>query len=390
VRTIGVVTTSRADYGHYVPLLRAIQSDPELRLKLLVSGMHLCPEFGLTVREIAADGFPIEAEINALLASDSPEAIAKSMGIAVLGFAQAFATLQPEILVVLGDRFEMHAAAVAALPFKIPVAHISGGDITEGAIDDPLRHSITKLSHLHFVAGDEQAGRVHQMGEEPWRISVTGELSLDVIKSNRRLSAAEMHEKFGIEVDRPFLLVTYHPVTLEYEDTGRQIKELLSALTMLQMPVVFTLPNADTAGRLIASEIRNYVATKRGSWLVDSLGQTGYISAMALAAAMVGNSSSGIIEAASFELPVVNIGNRQRGRLRARNVIDCGYSCEEIVAAARNALSSEFRNTLRGLTNPYGSGDAAARIVQKLKAVSLGESFIKKRFLACATPSSTF
>lgn len=200
MRTIGVVSTSRADYSHYRPLLRAILEDPELRLHLLVSGMHLVPEFGLTVKEIESDGFPVAARIETLLGSDTPDAIGKSMGLAVIGFAQAFAAFLPDILVLLGDRFEMHAAGLAALPFKLPVAHIGGGDVTEGAIDESLRHSLTKLSHLHFVSGGEQQARILQMGEEPWRVLVTGELSLDVIHSTPRLSAQEMKTRFGIRI----------------------------------------------------------------------------------------------------------------------------------------------------------------------------------------------
>ncbi len=324
MRTIGVVSTSRADYSHYRPLLRAILEDPELRLHLLVSGMHLVPEFGLTVKEIESDGFPVAARIETLLGSDTPDAIGKSMGLAVIGFAQAFAAFLPDILVLLGDRFEMHAAGLAALPFKLPVAHIGGGDVTEGAIDESLRHSLTKLSHLHFVSGGEQQARILQMGEEPWRVLVTGELSLDVIHSTPRLSAQEMKTRFGIRIDRPFLIATYHPVTLEYEKTGEQIAQFLAALDEIGMPVLFTVPNADTAHRVIATAIQDYIASHPESRLVESLGPAGFFTSMSLAAAMAGNSSSGIIEAASFALPVINIGSRQRGRLRARNVIDCG------------------------------------------------------------------
>jgi UDP-hydrolysing UDP-N-acetyl-D-glucosamine 2-epimerase len=343
--------------------------------------MHLVPEFGLTVQSIERDGFPIAARIEMLLGSDTPVAIAKSMGLGVIGFAQAFSTERPDILVVLGDRFEMHAAALAALPFNVPVAHIGGGDVTEGAIDECLRHSITKLSHLHFVASDEQEQRILQMGEEPWRVFVSGALSLDLVRSSSLSSASEMEGKFGFKFDRSFLLVTYHPVTLEYADTGQQIQQFLAALVELDMPVLFTAPNADTAGRIIANAIKEYVAAHPASGLVASLGMMGYFTAMSLCAAMVGNSSSGIIEAASFEAPVVNIGTRQSGRLRGSNVIDCGYSSAEIVAAVRQALKGEFRASLRGLTNPYDTGDASARIVQQLKTVVVDDKLIRKRFV---------
>jgi UDP-N-acetylglucosamine 2-epimerase (non-hydrolysing)/GDP/UDP-N,N'-diacetylbacillosamine 2-epimerase (hydrolysing) len=381
VRTIGVVSTSRADYSYYLPLLRAITEDPELRLHLLVSGMHLVPEFGLTVKAIEADGFPIAARIETLVASDTPEAIGKSMGLAVIGFAQAFAAFRPDVLVVLGDRFEMHAAGLAALPYKLPVAHIGGGDVTEGAIDESLRHSLTKLSHLHFVAGAEQQARILQMGEEPWRVFVTGELSLDVIHTTPRLSAEEMAARFGVQLDRPFLLATYHPVTLEYEKTGEQIAQFLAALDEIGMLVLFTAPNADTAGRLIATAIQEYVADHTGSRLVESLGAEGFYTCMSMASAMVGNSSSGLIEATSFELPVVNVGNRQHGRVRARNIIDCGDTQPQIVAALKQALKPEFRTSLRGLKNPYGTGTAAAQIVHQLKNISIDEKLICKRFV---------
>ncbi len=386
MRTIAVVTTSRADYNCYLPLLRAITGDPELRLQLLVSGMHLVPEFGMTVRAIEADGLPIAARIESVLGSDTPEGISKSMGLTILGFAQCLAGLRPDILLVHGDRYEMHAAGLAALPFKIPVAHLGGGDITEGAIDDALRHSLTKLSHLHFVANRQQQARVCQMGEEPWRVFVTGEPALDLVHSTPKLSAQQMQERFGFRFDRPFLLVTYHPVTLEYEKTAEHIREFLAALHDCGLPVLFTAPNADTAGRLVAETIREYIACHADAHLVESLGTTGFFTAMSMASAMAGNSSSGIIEAASFELPVVNVGIRQQGRLRARNVIDCGDSRSEVLAALHAALRPEFRASLRGIVNPYGSGTASATVVHQLKTIPLDARLIVKRFTQIVSP----
>ena len=381
MRTIGVVTTSRADYSHYLPLLKAVSQDPELRLELIVSGMHLVPEFGLTVREIEADGFPIAAKVETLLGSDTPEAIAKSMGLAVIGFAQLFVANRPDILVVLGDRFEMHAAALAILPFNVPVAHIGGGDVTEGAIDESLRHGITKLSHLHFVASQQQEQRVLQMGEESWRVAVTGELSLDLVHSLPKIPVEEMDRMFHFSFGHPFLLVTYHPVTLEYECAAKQIEQLLTALNETNMPVIFTAPNADTAGRIIARAIHEYVDSHSSCQLVANMGAAGYFTAMSLAAAMIGNSSSGVIEAASFKLPVVNIGKRQRGRLRGRNVIDCDCFSGEIVPSIKKAISGEFRASLEDLTNPYGTGDASARIVQHLNSLPAHNTLLFKRFV---------
>lgn len=380
LRTIGVVTGGRADYGIYRPLLRAIQKDPGLKLCVIATGMHLSPEFGLTAGAIEDDGFNVDERVESLLSSDTPEGIAKSMGLGTVGFAQLFGHRLPDILVVLGDRFEMHAAAVAALPFKIPIAHIHGGEITEGAIDDALRHSMTKLSHLHFVAAKTYADRLIQMGEEPWRVTVAGALSLDNIQSMRLLGRDELEDKLGMSLENAPLMITFHPVTLEYEKTEWQVSQLLHALESVNGPVVFSIPNADTNGRIIVERFRAFVKDRPNACLVENLGTDAYFSLMKIAAAMAGNSSSGIIEAASFQLPVVNIGNRQSGRIRARNVIDTGYHSEEILTGIQKALSAEFRLELAGLANPYGNDHAAEKILGVLRDVELGEKLIRKRF----------
>jgi UDP-hydrolysing UDP-N-acetyl-D-glucosamine 2-epimerase len=380
VRTIGVVTVARSDYGIYLPILRKIQADPDLRLHLFVSGMHLSPEFGLTVRAIEADGFDVGERIEMLLSSDSPEGIAKSIGLGMIGFAQAYAQHCPDIMLVLGDRFEMYAAAVAALPFKIPVAHVHGGEITQGAIDDALRHSITKLSHLHFVAAETYARRVAQLGEEPWRITVSGAPSLDNLHTIRLLSLDELEARYGLCFQPRPLLATFHPVTLEYGQTEWQVGELLAALDDAGLPVVFTLPNADTGGRIIQRMIAEYIGDRPSAWLVDNLGTQAYFSLMAVAAAMVGNSSSGIIETPSFGLPVVNIGTRQAGRVRGANVIDVDYKRAAILQGIRQAVRPEFRESLRQMENPYGYGRASDIIVERLKTVPLDDNLIIKRF----------
>jgi len=380
MRTIGVITVARSDYGIYQPVLQRIQEDPDLRLRLIVTGMHLSPEFGLTVRTIEQDGFEIGERIEMLLSSDTPEGIAKSMGLGTIGFAQAYARLRPDILLVLGDRFEMHAAVVAALPFKIPVAHIHGGESTEGAIDEAIRHSITKMSHLHFVATEAYAQRVIQMGEEPWRVVVSGAPSLDNLHRIHLLSREELEEQYELDLKDPLLLVTYHPVTLEYEQTEMQMRELLAALEGVDATLIFTYPNADICGRLIIQMIREFTAERQQAQLVVNFGTQGYFSMMKHAAAMVGNSSSGIIEAASFKLPVVNVGSRQRGRVRGKNVIDVGYARAEILAGIEKAISPEFRATLSDMVNPYGNGHAAERIVDKLKHVKLSDELLLKRF----------
>lgn len=384
---IGVVTVARSDYGIYLPILRAIQAEPSLRLGLYVAGAHLSPEFGLTVREIEKDGFDIVERVEMLLSSDSTEGISKAMGLGLIGFAQAFARTRPDLLLVLGDRFEMHAAALAALPFRIPIAHLHGGELTEGAIDDALRHSMTKLSHLHFVSTADYARRVIQLGEAPARVIVSGAPSLDQLRQTRLITRNEFAERFHIALPEVFLLVTYHPVTLEYEQTEWQIQQLLAALRQTGLPVLFTMPNADTNGRIIRDYIRQYVAAQADSpmpaYVVENLGTQGYASVMQMATAMVGNSSSGILEAPWFKLPVVNIGNRQRGRTRAANVIDVDYATDAILQGIQLALSADFRQRLPTLSHPFGDGYAAAKIVQGILAAlsgPLAKQLVSKRF----------
>ncbi len=379
-RTIGVVTTSRSDYGIYRPILRAIHADPDLRPMLFVGGMHLSPDFGQTVREIEHDHFPIAERVTIPLDSDTPEGMSRAMGSAVTGFAQAYARSRPDILLVLGDRFEMFAAAAAALPFTIPIGHLHGGEATYGAIDESFRHAITKMSHLHFAATKTYADRLVRMGEEPWRVTVSGAPALDELRALPPPDAAAFEKIYGVRVSPQPLLVTYHPVTLELEQTGRQIEELLAALDQVGMPVIFTQPNADTGGRLIRDRIAKYVASRKDAWCVPSFGSQAYWDALRLCAAMVGNSSSGIIEAPSLGLPVVNIGTRQDGRVRAANVIDVPCSRGGIVQAITQAVSPEFRASLNGMVNPYGDGHAAGRIVATLKSVEIGDKLLRKIF----------
>lgn len=362
-----------------MPVLRRLNAHSELALHLIVTGAHLSPEFGLTIEAIEPE-FEIGERIEMLLSSDTPEGLSKSLGLGVIGFAESFSRKRPDILLVLGDRFEMHAAVLAALPFKIPVAHIHGGELTEGAIDDALRHSITKMSHLHFVATDAYKERVIRMGEEPWRVALTGSPALDNLRILDFLSREELERRYGLRLSEPFLLVTYHPATLEHEQTEAQVKELLRALDEGAMATVFTYPGADTASRRIIRMIEDHTARNKAAQIVVNLGTQGYFSMMRQAAAMVGNSSSGIVEAPSFKLPVVNIGNRQRGRVRAKNVIDVGYGQEEIQSGIRRALQPEFRASLADLVNPYGDGHASEKIVERLRAVKIDDALLVKRF----------
>ncbi len=380
MRTIGAVTVGRSDYGIYRPVLRTIREDSGLELRLIVAGAHLSDEFGNSVDEITADGFDVSHRVDMLRSDDSPAGLVESMARGLAGFARVFAADRPDILLVLGDRFEMHAAALAAFPFKIPAAHIHGGELTEGAIDDSLRHSITKFSHLHFVTTGEYAARVRQLGEESWRIIVSGAPALDEVRNIDLWSTEEIVRRFGETFREPPLLVTYHPVTLEYEDVEPQVENLLKALDRFDVPILFTAPNADTSGRIVRRMIESFVSRNERAVLVENLGATGYFSMMAYSRAMLGNSSSGIIEAASFGLPVVNVGNRQKGRVRAVNVIDVGYGVEAIADGVRQALDEEFRSNLTGLENPYGDGTAAGVIVDTLRKISI-DRLIPKRFV---------
>ncbi len=380
MRRICVVTTSRADYGIYRPVLREITQRPELELRLLITGSHLSSQFGMTVEEIEADGYDTSGRVEWLLSADTPAAIVKSTGHAMEGFADYYAAARPDLLLVLGDRYEMHAAVTAAVPFLIPVTHIHGGELTEGAIDDALRHSITKLSHLHFPATQLYANRIAQMGEESWRITISGAPSLDNLRTFNPLGDAELSERVGLDIRQPFLLATYHPVTLENENIEGKFEQMLSVLAKVNLPIVFTYPNADAGSNRIVSRLEAYAAQSPRTRVFRSLGSHVYFSLMNRAAAVVGNSSSGIIEAASFRLPVVNIGNRQAGRVRPANVIDVGESQGEIEAGLERALDPEFRNSLAALHNPYGDGHAAEKIVDKLQSVELGQRLLKKHF----------
>lgn len=385
-RTISVVTVGRSDYGIYRPILKKITGDRSLRLHLIVAGAHLLPQFGFTVKEIEADSFPIGDRISTTFISDAPHGITSLMGESISKFGRSYQRTRPDILLVLGDRYEMHAAALAALPFKIPVAHIHGGELTEGAFDDALRHSITKLSHLHFVSTEEYAKRVMQLGEEYWRVTVSGAPGLDNLKSIRLLNRKKLEKKYSWRMKQRPILVTFHPVTLEYEDTSRQIQELLAALSKVRRPLIFTLPNADTSQGVITDKIQKFIARRPSAYLIDNLGTQGYFSLMSIAAVMVGNSSSGVIEAPSFRLPVVNIGNRQKGRIRACNVIDVGYRKSEILKGIQQALRPNFRKRLKNLVNPYGSGDASEKIVKVLKGTPLGRKLITKKFCNLPVP----
>lgn len=378
VRTIGVVTVSRSDYGLYLPILKRISEDANLNLKLFASGTHLSREHGSTYKCIENDGFKIIEWIETTGTSDTPESISISMGMGTIGFAKAFQKHNIDILLVLGDRYEMHAAVISALPFRIPVAHIHGGEITKGAIDNLLRNSITKLSHIHFAATEISKQNIINMGEEPWRVLISGAPALDNLQTMSLLDSNTLFSKLNVNCTRKPLIVTYHPVTLEYEQTEWQTKQLLQALRAFKLPIIFTMPNADTYGSIIRDSFKIFTKEHPNSVIFENLGTQDYFSLMANAAAMVGNSSSGIVEAPTLELPTVNIGSRQSGRERAKNVIDVSYEQSDIIAGIKKALSTPFKKSLEGISNPYAHGNASTLIVNKLKTVELDEHLVMK------------
>lgn len=368
-RKIAVFTGTRAEYGLLYWLMKDIQTSDKLELQLIVSAMHLSPEFGETWRQIEKDGFAIDAKVEMLLSSDSPVGVVKSMGLGTIGFADALDRLRPGVLVVLGDRFEALAIVQAALIMRIPVAHLHGGEITEGAYDDAIRHAITKMASLHFAAAEPYRQRVIQMGESPETVFNVGAVGLDHLKRTPMMTTTELANSLCFQLDKPYMLVTYHPVTLMDESPEQSFTALLDALD--QFPdhqVILTYPNADNGGRAIIPLLEAYAQRQPARVLaIPSLGFKRYLSAVSMAAAVVGNSSSGIIEVPAFGIPTVNVGVRQKGRLAAESVLHCAADRDAIVYTLRQALSSEFAAKCRTVSNPYGKGDSAAGIVRVLE-----------------------
>jgi GDP/UDP-N,N'-diacetylbacillosamine 2-epimerase (hydrolysing) len=380
MRKIAVITGTRADYGILKSVLKEIEANKELQLSLIVSGMHLSSEFGYTVGEIEKDGFKIAAKIAALHREDTRASMAKSLGECLSGTAEALEKIDPHILLVLGDRGEMLASAVAATYMGIPIAHIHGGDIS-GNVDEPVRHTITKLAHIHFAATRESAKRIKRMGEEPWRIHVVGAPGLDPIQNGKVTELKEIAAKYRLDSSKPVLLVLQHSIVTEAEDAASQIRQTLGAIKELKFQTVLIYPNADAGSRRMIKVIKEY---EKCQFLrtFKSISHEDYLGLMRLVSVMVGNSSSGIIEAPSFGLPVVNIGTRQIGRQRAENVIDVGYDRDEIAKAVKKALfDQEFREKVKHCKNPYGDGKAGKRIVKVLSEIELGKKLLEKRMM---------
>lgn len=377
LRKICVVTGTRAEYGLLYWLMKDIQADMAHKLQIIVTGMHLSPEFGLTYKVIEQDGFTIDAKVEMLLSSDTSVGIAKSIGLGVIGFADALDRLKPDILLVLGDRYEILAAAQAALVAKIPIAHIAGGDTTEGAFDEAIRHSITKMSHLHFVTNDQAVKRVRQLGEDPQHIHNVGSPGIDQIKRIILLNRSALEKELDFKFREKNILITFHPTTLDDELPGEQFQKLLDALDMLgnEVGLIFTKPNSDTDGRLLIEMIDKYVAARPNAKAYVSLGQLRYLSTIACVDAVVGNSSSGLYEVPSFKKSTVNIGDRQKGRLKAASVIDCNPQVKDIYEAIKQAFTMDCSTTV----NPYGDGNASSKIFRILKDTNF-KKMLKKSF----------
>jgi UDP-N-acetylglucosamine 2-epimerase (non-hydrolysing)/GDP/UDP-N,N'-diacetylbacillosamine 2-epimerase (hydrolysing) len=379
-RKLAIITGSRAEYGLLYWLLQEIQTDTALTLQLVVTGMHLSPEFGLTYRSIEQDGFHIAAKVEMLLSSDTPIGIAKSIGLGVISFADTLANLKPDMVVVLGDRYEIFAAVQAAMALNIPVAHLHGGETTEGAMDEAIRHSITKMSHLHFVAADAYRQRVIQLGESPERVFNVGGVALDNLKRLNLLN----HEQFETALDFKLaplnFLVTYHPVTLSQTSAKISVQALLDALDAFpQANIIFTKANADAGGRIINQLLEEYAAAQpERIYLTTSLGQLKYLSAIQLVDVVIGNSSSGLIEVPALHKPTVNIGERQQGRLKAASVIDCSEETSAIKQAINYALSAEFQMQLPNVVSLYGQAGASLKIKAVLKNYNLHDILMKK------------
>jgi UDP-hydrolysing UDP-N-acetyl-D-glucosamine 2-epimerase len=377
-RKIAVVTTSRADYSHLYWPLRELSAHPDVDLKIIVMGAHLSPEFGSTIQEIEKDGFNIDARVECLLSSDSDVGMAKTIGVATLNLADIFGQMRPDLLLLIADRYEMLAPASVALALRIPIAHIEGGEISEGAIDDAVRNALTKMSHVHFTSTQAARDRVIAMGEEPWRVHRAGAPSLDHLRRQTLFTREQVESRLRIELKHPAILVAYHPVTLA-RDTVREADALFEALENLPDQILFCYPNADAGSRNLIERARTFAASRDAAHVFVNLDALTYWSLLKQVDVLVGNSSSGIMESASFALPTVNVGLRQQGRERARNVIDAGPEVRAILKAIATAKSTDFRRGLQGMTNPYGEGLASEKIVEVLTTVPLGEELLLKR-----------
>jgi UDP-hydrolysing UDP-N-acetyl-D-glucosamine 2-epimerase len=376
-RTIAVVTSSRADYSHLYWPLRELQAHPHVDLRLIVMGAHLSAEFGNTVREIESDGFRIDGRVECLLSSDSDVGMAKTIGVATLSLADMLGQMRPDLLLLIADRYEILAPASVALALRIPIAHIEGGELSEGAIDDAVRNALTKMSHIHFTSTYTARDRVISMGEEPWRVHRAGAPSLDHLRRSNLYSREEVEQRLGVALEYPVTVVAYHPVTL-LADTTQEADALFSALEETPGQILFCYPNSDAGSRELIEKTRRFLLHRNGQAFIN-LDAVTYWSLLRQVDLFVGNSSSGIMETASFALPTVNVGIRQQGRERARNVLDADSTASSILSRMDEANSREFRRSLEGMSNPYGEGFSSERILEILTTVPLGHELIIKK-----------
>lgn len=381
MKTITVLTATRAEYGLLSPIIKELKKCDEFSIRLVVTGAHLSPEFGLTYKEILDDGVQIDKKIEILMSSDSPSAISKSMGLAMMSFADYFSDTRPDALLVLGDRYETLAVCCAAMNERIPIIHLYGGETTEGAIDEAVRHCITKMSYLHLTATEEYRKRVIQLGEHPERVISVGSIGVENICNKRLMNKSELEDSIQFSLDKPYAVVTYHPVTLEEKSSKAQFEQLLDAFEQKKdINYIFTKANADSDGRIINHMIDEYVSTHDNTIAFESLGVQRYLSALKYASMVIGNSSSGIVEAPSFGIPTINIGDRQKGRLKAQTVIDCIPESAGILNAIHKAMSEDFVKACRRAVNPYGDGNTSGKIVEAIKKMMQNDIELKKKF----------
>ena len=376
-RTIAVITTSRADYSHLYWPLRDLSENGNVDLKIIALGSHLSPEFGNTVQEIEKDGFRIDSRIECLLSSDTDVGMAKTIGVATLSLADLFGKMRPDLLLLIADRYEMLAPAAVALALRIPIAHIEGGEVSEGAIDDAVRNALTKLSHIHFTSTPAARNRVIAMGEEEWRVHRAGAPSLDHLRRQLLLSRDQLEKRLQLNLQTPTILVAYHPMTIA-RDTLQEVEALLTALGSLSEQILFCYPNADAGSRALIERTKTFIASRRNGKVFTNLDTVTYLSLLRQVDMLVGNSSSGIMESASLSMPTVNVGLRQQGRERPRNVLDAVADPNSILQAISRARTSEFRESLSGMINPYGEGRASETIVRVLTTVPLSQTLLMK------------
>ncbi|SMC23219.1 GDP/UDP-N,N'-diacetylbacillosamine 2-epimerase (hydrolysing) [Clostridium acidisoli DSM 12555] len=381
MRKIAVVTGTRAEYGVLKNTLNKIKGSSNLELQLIVTGSHLSEDFGYTINEILEDGFNVDEKIPILMSNSNKGSIAKEMALLMIELSQAFERLKPDILLILGDRYEIFAAASTAMAMNIPIAHISGGEITEGAIDEQIRHAITKMAHIHFPGAKAYVQNIINMGEEAWRVFDVGDPGIENIKLTKFLSREELKRQLSVKLDEDTLLITYHPVTLEAKALPCQIESLIKALDTINKTMIITYPNADNGGEYIIKKLEEFAKVNSNVHLFKNLGVVRYLSVMKLCGSVIGNSSSALIEAPYLKVPVVNIGNRQKGRLMADNIICCGNECEVIIEAINKSLSNDFKEKVNNTKSLYGEGDTSEEIVKVLESIEIDDKLLKKKLI---------